>query len=79
MTSFAFILGVVPLVRAAGAGAESRKVMGLAVFAGLLIATTLAIFFVPMFYVMVEKYMGGKKAAHARQAARTGPTGGGNH
>ncbi len=36
MTSFAFILGVLPLVRAAGAGAESRKVMGMAVFAGLL-------------------------------------------
>ena len=56
MTSFAFILGVLPLVRAAGAGAESRKVMGLAVFAGLLVATTLAIFTVPSLYVMVEKY-----------------------
>ena len=56
MTSFAFILGVLPLVRAAGAGAESRKVMGLAVFAGLLVATTLAIYTVPSFYVMVEKY-----------------------
>jgi HAE1 family hydrophobic/amphiphilic exporter-1 len=57
MTSFAFILGVLPLVRAAGAGAESRKVMGLAVFAGLLVATTLAIFTIPSFYVMVEKYL----------------------
>lgn len=56
MTSFAFILGVVPLVRAAGAGAESRKVMGMAVFAGLLVATTLAIFLVPALFVMVEKY-----------------------
>jgi HAE1 family hydrophobic/amphiphilic exporter-1 len=56
MTSFAFILGVLPLVRAAGAGAEARKVMGLAVFAGLLVATTLAIFTVPSLYVMVEKY-----------------------
>ncbi|MGE5845203.1 MAG: efflux RND transporter permease subunit, partial [Ignavibacteria bacterium] len=56
MTSFAFILGVVPLVTAAGAGAESRKVMGLAVFSGLLIATTLAIYIIPSLFVMVEKY-----------------------
>jgi HAE1 family hydrophobic/amphiphilic exporter-1 len=56
MTSFAFILGVLPLVRAAGAGAESRKVMGLAVFAGLFIATVLAIFTIPSLYVMVAKY-----------------------
>jgi hydrophobic/amphiphilic exporter-1 (mainly G- bacteria), HAE1 family len=56
MTSFAFILGVVPLVRAAGAGAESRKVMGLAVFAGLLVATSLAIYLVPMLFTFVEKY-----------------------
>jgi HAE1 family hydrophobic/amphiphilic exporter-1 len=56
MTSFAFILGVLPLVRAAGAGAEARKVMGLAVFAGLLVATTLAIYTIPSLFVMVEKY-----------------------
>ncbi len=56
MTSFAFILGVLPLVRAAGAGAESRKVMGLAVFSGLFIATILAIFTIPSLFVMVEKY-----------------------
>ena len=56
MTSFAFILGVVPLVRASGAGAEARKVMGMAVFAGLLVATSLAIFLIPALFVMVEKY-----------------------
>jgi HAE1 family hydrophobic/amphiphilic exporter-1 len=56
MTSFAFILGVVPLVRASGAGAESRKVMGLSVFSGLLVATSLAIFIIPSLFVMVEKY-----------------------
>ena len=56
MTSFAFILGVVPLVRASGAGAEARKVMGMAVFAGLLVATSLAIFLIPSLFVMVEKY-----------------------
>ncbi len=57
MTSFAFILGVLPLVRAAGAGAESRKVMGMAVFSGLLVATVLAIYLVPMLFVMVEKHL----------------------
>jgi len=57
MTSFAFILGVVPLVTASGAGAESRKVMGLAVFSGLLIATSLAIYIIPSLFVMVEKYL----------------------
>jgi HAE1 family hydrophobic/amphiphilic exporter-1 len=67
MTSFAFILGVVPLVRAAGAGAESRKVMGMAVFSGLLVATILAIYLVPMLFVMVEKYFVREKHAAAKQ------------
>ena len=62
MTAFAFILGVVPLVRAAGAGAESRKVMGMAVFAGMLVATFLAVFLVPALFVLIEK-LGGKKHA----------------
>jgi len=44
----------VPLVRAAGAGAESRKVMGMAVFSGMLVATFLAVFLVPSLFVIVE-------------------------
>jgi hydrophobic/amphiphilic exporter-1 (mainly G- bacteria), HAE1 family len=71
MTSFAFILGVVPLVRAAGAGAESRKVMGLAVFAGLLVATTLAIYLVPMLFTFVERFFVKEKHSTAPPA----PTG----
>jgi hydrophobic/amphiphilic exporter-1 (mainly G- bacteria), HAE1 family len=67
MTAFAFILGVVPLVRAAGAGAESRKVMGMAVFAGMLVATLLAVVLVPVLFVVVEKLFGGK--AHAPPAS----------
>jgi HAE1 family hydrophobic/amphiphilic exporter-1 len=63
MTSFAFILGVVPLVRAVGAGAEARKVMGMAVFAGLLVATSIGIFLIPTLYVMVEKYLVRSKTA----------------
>jgi HAE1 family hydrophobic/amphiphilic exporter-1 len=76
MTAFAFILGVVPLVRAAGAGAESRKVMGLAVFSGMLVATFLAVFLVPALFVMVEKLFGGKKKHGAPPGA--GSPGGGH-
>jgi HAE1 family hydrophobic/amphiphilic exporter-1 len=72
MTAFAFILGVVPLVRAAGAGAESRKVMGMAVFAGMLVATFLAVFLVPALFVMIEK-MGGKKHKPATAPGDTAP------
>jgi HAE1 family hydrophobic/amphiphilic exporter-1 len=60
MTAFAFILGVVPLVRAAGAGAEGRKVMGMAVFAGMLVATILGVILVPVLFVAVERLFGGK-------------------
>jgi multidrug efflux pump subunit AcrB len=71
MTSFAFILGVIPLVRASGAGAESRRVMGMAVFSGMLVGTLLAVFLVPALFVMVEKLRGkrGKPAAPASPAA----------
>ena len=55
MTAFAFILGVVPLVRAAGAGAEGRKVMGMTVFSGMLIATMLAVLLIPALFVIIEK------------------------
>jgi HAE1 family hydrophobic/amphiphilic exporter-1 len=59
MTSFAFILGVTPLLTATGAGAEARKVMGMAVFMGMLVATILGVLLVPAFYVFIEKI--GKK------------------
>jgi hydrophobe/amphiphile efflux-1 (HAE1) family protein len=65
MTAFAFILGVVPLLTASGAGAEGRKVMGMAVFCGMLIATILGVLLVPALYVMVEtlvtRFGGGHK------------------
>jgi HAE1 family hydrophobic/amphiphilic exporter-1 len=61
MTAFAFILGVVPLLTASGAGAEARKVMGMAVFAGMLVATILGVCLIPMLYVAVEKAIGGAK------------------
>jgi HAE1 family hydrophobic/amphiphilic exporter-1 len=56
MTSFAFILGIVPLVRATGAGAASRQALGTAVFGGMIASTVLAVFFVPVFYVVVERF-----------------------
>jgi HAE1 family hydrophobic/amphiphilic exporter-1 len=58
MTAFAFILGVVPLLTASGAGAESRKVMGMTVFSGMLVATILGVLLIPMLYVAVEKVVG---------------------
>jgi len=58
MTAFAFILGVVPLLTATGAGAEARKVMGMAVFSGMLIATILGVCLIPVLYVAVERVVG---------------------
>jgi multidrug efflux pump len=55
MTSMAFILGVLPLVVATGAGAASRQSIGTGVFGGMLAATFLAIFFVPLFFVLIRK------------------------
>jgi multidrug efflux pump subunit AcrB len=54
MTSFAFILGVVPLVLAAGAGAEMRRTLGTAVFAGMLGVTLFGIFLTPVFYYVIQ-------------------------
>ena len=54
MTSIAFILGMVPLVIATGAGAASRRALGTAVFGGMITSTVLAVFFVPVFYVAVQ-------------------------
>jgi HAE1 family hydrophobic/amphiphilic exporter-1/multidrug efflux pump len=55
MTSMAFILGVLPLVIATGAGAASRRSIGTGVLGGMLAATFLAIFFVPLFFVVIGK------------------------
>jgi HAE1 family hydrophobic/amphiphilic exporter-1 len=58
MTSFAFILGCVPLWTAAGAGAISRKVMGTAVIGGMLTSSAIAIFIIPALFYIVEKLSG---------------------
>jgi len=63
MTSFAFILGVVPLVLAKGAGAEMRHTLGVAVFSGMLGVTVFGIFFTPVFYSVIRWMTARKKAA----------------
>jgi multidrug efflux pump len=54
MTSFAFILGVVPLVRATGAGAEMRSTLGIAVFSGMLGVTVFGVIFTPVFFHVIR-------------------------
>jgi HAE1 family hydrophobic/amphiphilic exporter-1 len=70
MTSFAFILGVVPLLTASGAGAEGRKVMGMAVFAGMLTATIIGVLLIPSFFVLIE----GKKKKALKQKESEPPS-----
>lgn len=67
MTSLAFILGVLPLAFASGAAAESRKTIGWTVFGGMMAATTLAIFVVPVLFVLITKIAYGKKAKRLQQ------------
>jgi HAE1 family hydrophobic/amphiphilic exporter-1 len=68
MTSFAFILGILPLVHADGAGAASRRALGTAVLGGMIAATVLAVFFVPVFYVVMQ-------SASELRSRRRAPTG----
>ncbi|MBX7244213.1 MAG: multidrug efflux RND transporter permease subunit [Candidatus Sumerlaeaceae bacterium] len=63
MTSFAFILGCVPLALASGAGGLSRQVMGYAVIGGMTFASFIAIFLIPVLFVVIEKMGGGKHVA----------------
>ena len=73
MTSFAFILGVVPLVIARGAGAEMRIAMGTAVFAGMIGVTFFGLIFTPVFYVVVRRiaiWLRGHRTAHPAPAPR---------
>ncbi len=73
MTTFSFILGMIPLVIATGAGARSRVSLGTAVFGGMLIYTILGVFFIPLLYVVVEqvwaKLFGAKKKSDAPAVA----------
>ncbi|MGY4475705.1 efflux RND transporter permease subunit [Bradyrhizobium sp. USDA 3364] len=78
MTSFAFILGVLPLVLATGAGANARKSIGITVFSGMIASTCLAVLFVPAFFVVVQSFENRRKAkkgkATPQAAAETSGT-----
>jgi HAE1 family hydrophobic/amphiphilic exporter-1 len=65
MTSFTFILGVLPLILATGAGAAARRSLGIAVAAGMLASTGLAVLFVPSFFVILQRFIERKKPAPA--------------
>jgi HAE1 family hydrophobic/amphiphilic exporter-1 len=71
MTSFAFILGCVPLWTAKGAGAVGRVVLGTAVITGMLAATILGVFLVPVLFVVVERLMVKKEKKHPEQQVKT--------
>jgi hydrophobic/amphiphilic exporter-1 (mainly G- bacteria), HAE1 family len=72
MTSFAFILGCVPLARASGAGALSRQVMGFVVIGGMLAASFIAVFLIPVLFYLVEKFSGKKQVKKPPGPAPTG-------
>jgi multidrug efflux pump len=60
MTSIAFVLGVLPLVVSHGAGANGRHAIGTGVMGGMIAATVLAVFFVPVFYVVIRRLFPGR-------------------
>jgi multidrug efflux pump len=72
MTSMAFILGMVPLFIASGAGAASRRAVGTGVMGGMIAATVLGILFIPVFYVAVRRWLT-RKQPHAAGHASGGP------
>jgi multidrug efflux pump len=67
MTSFAFIMGVIPLVIASGAGSEMRQAIGIAVFAGMLGVTSFGLFLTPVFFVTIEMWLARLRPSGARQ------------
>src|SRR5271166_6544051 len=71
MTSFAFILGVFPLVTATGAGASARMSIGIAVFYGMIASTCLVVVFVPSFYVVMQRLEERRKGKPAPALARS--------
>ncbi len=78
MTSFAFILGVVPLVIATGAGAGARRALGTTVFSGMVAATILAVFIVPVLYVVVNRIASKREAANTLSVSEPASVGSGD-
>ena len=73
MTSFAFILGVAPLVIATGAGAEMRRTLGTAVFTGMLGVTLFGLFLTPVFYYVIERLFGTRREERQPMTAEVTP------
>jgi HAE1 family hydrophobic/amphiphilic exporter-1 len=73
MTSFAFILGTVPLWFASGAGAASRRVLGTVVIVGMLAATAIGIFIIPVTFYLVEKFTMRFSKGHAPETTTPEP------
>jgi multidrug efflux pump len=74
MTSLAFILGVLPLVIASGAGSASQRAIGTGVMGGMITATALGVFFVPVFFVLIRKLFGGKDHPQPATPQVAGPS-----
>jgi HAE1 family hydrophobic/amphiphilic exporter-1 len=72
MTSLAFGFGGLPLAAARGAGAGAQAAIGTSVLGGMLTATFLAIFFIPLFYVLVVRLLGGKTRRPRAEPAASG-------
>ena len=72
MTSMAFVLGVLPLVLASGAGSASQRAIGTGVMGGMLSATLLAVFFVPVFFVVVRRIFKGSERQRKMYAHEMG-------
>ncbi len=70
MTSMAFILGVTPLATSTGAGSASQNAIGIGVIGGMIGSTTLAIIFVPMFFIIIEKWSMTRKRKAQRAAEK---------
>jgi multidrug efflux pump len=68
MTSFAFTLGVLPLVIAKGAGAEMRQALGTAVFTGMIGVTFFGIFLTPVFFSVIMKFFGPRRTPNVRNS-----------
>jgi multidrug efflux pump subunit AcrB len=72
MTSFAFLLGVLPLVVATGAGAASRRALGTTVFGGMATATLLGVFIIPVLYVVIQRFVERKTRSDTATAPAAG-------
>lgn len=77
MTTISTVMGSIPLILAAGAGAESRTVLGIVVFSGVTLATLLTLFVVPSFYALLAKRTGSPQTVARRLAKLTGEAAGG--